>query len=79
MYPAYILGTHTWEKYMKALITITFLSLLSISSFAGVGEGSTECSKNQSTQARVAGKTDVAHDIGPRESEKPSSTSTREQ
>ncbi|WP_372653247.1 hypothetical protein [Halobacteriovorax sp.] len=64
---------------MKKLITITILSLLSISSFAAVGEGSTECFKNQSTQARVEGKTDVAHDVGPRESEKPAKTTTREQ
>ncbi|GEM_PF-6635449 len=64
---------------MKKLITITVLSLLSISSFASVGESSTECLMNQSTQARVSGKKEVAQNIDVRESEKAAKTTTREQ
>lgn len=37
---------------MKTLITITLLSLSTISFAGSVGESSTECSKNQSTQSR---------------------------
>lgn len=64
---------------MKTIITISILSLLSISSYASVGEGSTECIRNQSTQARVAGKSKTAQDVSSKPSEKPSKSTSREQ
>ncbi|ATH06552.1 hypothetical protein BIY24_00915 [Halobacteriovorax marinus] len=56
---------------MKKLLSMTaLLSLLtlSFSSYAGVGEGSTECIRNQSTQARVAGKSKAAKEETVKES-----------
>ena len=64
---------------MKAIITISIFSLLTISSFASVGEGSTECIMNQSTQARVAGKSKSAQDLSSTPSEKPAKSISREQ
>ena len=64
---------------MKAIITISIFSLLSISSYANVGEGSTECIRNQSTQARVAGKSKTVQDVSSKPSEKPSKSTSREQ
>ncbi|PIK14531.1 hypothetical protein [Halobacteriovorax sp. JY17] len=63
---------------MKKLMTFTILSLLSISSLASVGEGSTECSKNQSTQARVSGKSKSVQDSSSKPSEKPAESTSRE-
>lgn len=58
---------------MKTIITMTLLSL-SVASFAGsVGESSTECFKNQSTQSRGA-KTVVSNDTAEAEKEKQTST-----
>ncbi len=41
---------------MKTLITLTLLSLSTITFAGSVGETSTECFKNQSTQSRDAKK-----------------------
>lgn len=64
---------------MKKLMTLTILSLLATTSYAGVGEGSTECFKNQSSQARVSGKSKDVKEVSTKESEGPSKSISREQ